>query len=187
MSVFAGRHGHRTHYPLAYLVSVGCYGALRQHLGGAPSLCEFPYYLDSARRPVTLKSVRDTCRARNWTLMAACVSTSGFEAVLGAARTPSVVVNKLKQQASEHLRRTGLDGNRIRRWETGAVCRFIWRSSSAEKAIEAVLAASANSEQFRGLCATLASGSGQEADSEQRRRPIEPPRRSYLRPWKNSS
>jgi len=74
------------------------------------------YLLDRDRRCIVLRSLRETCLHRGWTLLAAHVRTNHVHVVMEADRSAEQVLTTLKAYASRALNRAGLDGPERRRW-----------------------------------------------------------------------
>ena len=126
---------------LTYLITWACYGAwLPGQAGAVPRthnrfgaplpesdarteqqarkrMTHQPYSLDAIRRQVVLKSLREVCSYRGWTLLAAHVRTNHVHVVATADRKP------------EH----------IPRWARHGSTRYLWTSTAVSAAIQYVV------------------------------------------------
>jgi REP element-mobilizing transposase RayT len=78
---------------------------------------EDAYRLDSYRRAIVLKAIKQVCGRRNWTLLAAHVRTTHVHVVVSFDDSaPEAVMNAMKSKASRLLNEAGADCHRRRRW-----------------------------------------------------------------------
>ena len=148
---------------MTYLITFSCYGThLRGHaLGsvdrrknrfGSPSLpptarrvsselarMEYPQYrLDSVRRSAVLRSLRERCHERGWSLLAVHVRETHVHVVVEGACEPERMMNDLKSYASRVLNRAQLDESPRKRWTRHGSTRWLWDSASVSAAIRYV-------------------------------------------------
>jgi REP element-mobilizing transposase RayT len=97
------------------------------------------YLLDSVRRRVVLKSVRDVCAFRGWTLLAAHVRTNHVHLVVTANCKPDLVLNTMKSYSSRSLNQAAIDSPDRRRWARHGSTRYLWTGDAVRAAIQYVV------------------------------------------------
>ena len=150
--------------PLAYLITFSCYGTRlhgdqtesvdrRHNVPGSPFLPEAPsvvsieegqmkgkpYLMDGERRPIVLRSLREVCTHRGWTLLAAHVRSTHVHVVVTSQETPEKVLNAFKSYASRALNQAHLDPPNRRRWTHHGSTRYLWKPKQVAAAIEYVV------------------------------------------------
>ena len=150
--------------PLAYFITFTTYGTWlhgrapgsvdRQHnTPGTPflppdreletrrrnSLRQPPYELDQPRRDVVLRTIREVCQHRSWTLYAVHVRTTHVHVVVAAPASPEKVMSDLKAWSSRRIREAfGEDTDRDR-WTQHGSTRYLNDQRSVEAAIQYVV------------------------------------------------
>ncbi|QDV28305.1 Transposase IS200 like protein [Planctopirus ephydatiae] len=103
------------------------------------SLRQAPYQLDHAHREVVLKTVREVCDHRSWSLHAVHVRSNHVHILLTALPPPEKVMSDLKAWSSRRLRETfGEDADRDR-WTQHGSTRYLNDMKSLESAIAYVI------------------------------------------------
>ncbi len=97
------------------------------------------YLLDAPRRRVVLKSLREACSCRGWTLLAAHVRTNHVHVVTTANCKPEQVMTALKAYGSRALNEHALDGPSRRRWARHGSTRYLWTEDAVRAAIQYVV------------------------------------------------
>ncbi|KTD79219.1 transposase [Legionella waltersii] len=150
--------------PLAYFITFTCYGTWLH--GEKPTsvdrLCntpgtdflvqnpkraqlvkvqmsEPPYLLDHKRRNIVLKSIKEVCTYRKWSLFAAHVRSNHVHLVLHAMSKPEIVMNTIKAYASRQLNESPLDISRMNRWTRHGSTRYLWEEEEVEATIHYVV------------------------------------------------
>jgi Transposase IS200 like len=67
------------------------------------AMTQAPYLLDERARPTVLEAIREVCRHRNWTLLAAHVRTNHTHVIVEAEAKPEKIMNDFKSYASRAL------------------------------------------------------------------------------------
>jgi REP element-mobilizing transposase RayT len=98
-----------------------------------------PYTPDEVRRHAVLRSIKEVCCFRDWTLLAAHVRTNHVHAVVTADCIPEQVMIALKAYSSRELNRMAIDGARRRRWAQHASIRSLWTKEAVAAAVEYVI------------------------------------------------
>ena len=149
--------------PLAYFITFTCYGTwlhgekstsvdrqcktfgtdfLSQNPMRAYSvkkhMFEQPYSLDSPRRSIVLKSIKEVCTCRKWTLLAAHVRTNHVHILVHALISPNQIMNAIKAYASRHLNLSKLD-DRVNRWTRHGSTRYLWKDEHIEPTIRYIV------------------------------------------------
>ena len=150
--------------PLAYFITFSCYGTRlhgdqpesvdrRHNVPRSPFLPEAPsvvsieegqmqqmrYVMDHARRPIVLRSLREVCSHRGWTLLAAHVRSTHVHVVVTSQMSPEKVMNALKSYGSRALNQARLDPPCRRRWAHHGSTRYLWKPNQVAAAIEYVV------------------------------------------------
>jgi REP element-mobilizing transposase RayT len=97
------------------------------------------YVLDAARRNAVLKSIKEVCGYRSWTLLAVHVRTNHVHVVTVADCRPEQVMVAFKAYSSRELNRMGLDGPNRRRWAIHGSTRILWTKACIAAAIDYVV------------------------------------------------
>jgi REP element-mobilizing transposase RayT len=113
-----------------------CYAALRY------SCCRA--HLDTTRREIVLKSLKEVCKHRTWTLLAAHVRSNHVHIVVGADETAERVMNTFKIYASRALNAAGLDSADRNRWSRHGSTRHLYTKDSITAAMHYVWPSSAS-------------------------------------------
>ena len=150
--------------PLAYLITFRTYGTWlhgeqagsvdREHnMPGTPMIPpdpgreaherslmdQPPYELDAPRRDIVLATLREVCRYRRWTLLAAHVRTEHVHIVVQAAATPEKVLNDFKVYASRRLTEAGFENSERKRWTRHGSTRYLWKRAQVIAVIRYIL------------------------------------------------
>jgi len=72
-------------------------------------MAQEPYFLDSVRRQVVLKTMHEVCSYRGWTMLAAHVRTNHVHNVVVANCQPEQVLTAMKAYSSRALNESELD------------------------------------------------------------------------------
>ena len=150
--------------PLAYFISFRCYGTWlhgddrgsvdRLHnvygtplLGADPILHSKrralmkrnPVELDAARRRAVKDAVVDTCSRRGWVLRAINVRTNHVHCVVTADRSPELVMNAFKANATSRMVAESVWRRGIKPWSRHGSTRYLWNENSVVRAIDYVI------------------------------------------------
>lgn len=98
-----------------------------------------PATLNDDRRAVVEATIRQTCTARGWHLIALNVRTNHVHVVLGAESPPEPVLTSLKAWSTRSLREAGLATPTERLWSRHGSTRYLWTASDVEVACEYVI------------------------------------------------
>ena len=98
-----------------------------------------PYLLDRDSRAAVLGALREVCRQRGWSLLAAQVRTNHVHVVVEAGVRPEIVMNAFKSYASRGLNRLGRDGSDRKRWARHGSTRWLWKDQDVQDAIRYVV------------------------------------------------
>ena len=98
-----------------------------------------PLILGARERKSVAAAIEETCRIRNWGLLALNVRTNHVHAVVAANRDSERVRNALKANATRKLREDGLWTHDVSPWARKGSCRNLWNEHSVARAIEYVL------------------------------------------------
>ena len=149
---------------MRYLITFSCYGTRVHGEGiglvdkhhnryGSPYLNPNPnralaerermdqpaYLLDHVRRAIVLTSLQETCRFRNWLLLAADLRTNHVHIVVEANLGPEKVMSDLKAYASRALNAASLDLPDRKRWTRHGSTRWLWKDQAVRDAIKYVV------------------------------------------------
>ena len=149
---------------MIYLITFACYGCHlhgseagsvdRHHNDpGAPILepnaaltaasrermVQAPYALDAIRRNAVLEAIREVCKHRSWTLLAAHVRSTHAHMVVEADAPPERVLNDFRTYSSRRLNQMRLDAPRRNRWARHGSTRWLWLPKHISAAIEYVV------------------------------------------------
>ncbi len=98
-----------------------------------------PLILGAPQRKSIELAVRDTCRIRNWLLLAFNVRTNHVHTVVVANREPDLVLTAFKSNATRRLREENLWLDGISPWARKGSKRRLWNEKSVANAIDYVL------------------------------------------------
>jgi len=98
-----------------------------------------PYLLDRDSRAAVLGALREVCRQRGWSLLAAHVRTNHVHVVVEAEVRPEKVMKDFKSYASRGLNRLGRDGSDRKRWARHGSTRWLWKDQDVQDAIRYVV------------------------------------------------
>jgi REP element-mobilizing transposase RayT len=98
-----------------------------------------PFQLDENCRVVVLAAIREVCKHRGWSLLAAHVRSRHVHVVVNALPPPERVMSDFKAYASRRLSEAGLDGRDRKRWARHGSTRYLWKPEHVEAAIEYVV------------------------------------------------
>ena len=97
------------------------------------------FLLNKSQRIVVDISIRETCKIRNFELLAVNVRTNHLHAVIPAASKPETIINDLKRYATRKLRQNYMVLKDDRVWSRGGSRRYLWKQRHVDKAIDYVL------------------------------------------------
>jgi len=97
------------------------------------------YALDESRRRCVLQSLRTTCEARGWRLLAAHVRATHVHSVISAGEPPERVMTALKAYASRRLNETGFEEPSCKRWTRHGSTRYLWNDKAVAQAVAYVV------------------------------------------------
>jgi REP element-mobilizing transposase RayT len=103
------------------------------------------YLLHEIRRPVVLKTLREVCAWRGWTLLAAHVRTNHVHVVTTADCKPEQVMTAMKAYSSRALNESAVDAPGRRRWARHGSARYLWTKNAVGAAVEYVIREQAES------------------------------------------
>ena len=98
-----------------------------------------PYLLDRDSRAAVLGALREVCRQRGWSLLAAHVRTNHVHVVVEAEVRPEKVMNDFKPYASRGLNRLGRHGSDRKPWARHGSTRWLWKDQDVQDAIRYVV------------------------------------------------
>jgi REP element-mobilizing transposase RayT len=98
-----------------------------------------PYFLDQGSRNVVLKSLREVCLHRDWSLLAAHVRTNHVHVIVEAEVRPEKIMNDFKSYASRSLSRAGFGEANRKRWARHGSTRWLWKDEEVHAAIRYVV------------------------------------------------
>ena len=98
-----------------------------------------PIVLMGKRRGAIKSAIRETCRIRNWNLLAINARTNHVHAVVSADRDRDSVLVAFKANATRRLREEGLWSQPFSPWARKGSCRNLWNEQSVANAIDYVL------------------------------------------------
>jgi len=150
-------------FPLAYHITINCYGCW---LHGEPgsvdrhcnrydsdhppandslfgfereSLTQPPYTLDAARRKAVMAAIKEVCVYRGWILFAAHVRSRHIHAVVQADARPEKVMSDFKAYASRRLNRDGFESKCRKRWARHGSTKYKWTWQEVQNTMNYVL------------------------------------------------
>ena len=151
-------------YPLAYLITLTCYGT-RLHGDGRFSVDRShnqfntpflrpdpprykaehkrlrfrPYHLDCERRRIVGNAFRLLCQERGWDLISYHLRNDHIHLVVGASVERERLLSDLKGEASHQLNLANLDRQLGTRWTRGGSTVYLWTPESVAEAVDYVL------------------------------------------------
>jgi REP element-mobilizing transposase RayT len=154
-----------TDFPLAYLITFRCYGtwlhgdergSIDRHNRryGMPKYPKTehwqkisgdrmkrpPVKLTARMRKAVEKAIRETCKIRNWTLLAINVRTNHVHVVVVIGpKKPGIALNALKANATREMRADGCWTLDVTPWADKGSERYLWNESSVAEAIDYVI------------------------------------------------
>ena len=102
-------------------------------------LISVPILLNSVRRRVVEKAIREVCKFRGYELHALNVRTNHVHMVISAGILPEKIMNALKAYGTRALRKAGLISAKQKVWARHGSTKWIWTEESLEKAVEYVV------------------------------------------------
>jgi REP element-mobilizing transposase RayT len=152
-------------FPLAYLITIRCYGTWlhgdergsmdrRVHNRyGTPKIAPNkalqraeagllkhpPVKLGDPQRAVIEASIREVCDNRGYLLHAVNARTNHVHSVVAAACKPEPVMNTFKAYATRHLREKGLMPPDVKPWSRHGSTRYLWKPHHVDRAIDYVI------------------------------------------------
>jgi len=154
-----------TDIPLAHLITFRCYGTWlhgddrgavdREHnrykepyaqtnprraQHNKEMLKSEPVVLDSSRRASVEKAIRETCKYREWALLAVNVRTNHAHVVVALGEKKSTVaLGAFKANATRQMRDDGCWPFAHSPWVDKGSCRNLWNERNVERAIDYVV------------------------------------------------
>ena len=153
-----------TETPLAYFISIRTYGTwlhgdkrgsidrfhnryrspyiprnVKWHRYNQQCLKTKPFVLGARERRSVEVAIRETCKIRNWTLMAFNVRTNHVHTVVTANRDAGAVRTAFKANATRQLREDGLWRHEFSPWVRKGSKIRLWNERSVARAIDYVL------------------------------------------------
>ncbi len=150
--------------PLAYFITYTCYGtrlhgdergtvdpahnqpespflpANEQRRKVEANLMKQPaFVMDQARRIVVLKTIREVCNHRRWTLLAAHVRTTHVHLVAQGNAVPEKIMNDVKAYSSRRLNEAKLDPPDRIRWTRHGSTIYLWKMDEVEAKVHYTL------------------------------------------------
>jgi len=105
----------------------------------ANKLKRSPFIMNASQRKAVEAAIRETCRIRQWSLLAVNVRTNHVHTVVVANRKASLVLNAFKANATRQLRQDNLWPHAFSPWADKGSKRKLWTERSVARAIEYVL------------------------------------------------
>lgn len=152
-------------YPLAYLITIRTYGTWLhgderssvdvhgKNIFGSPrvyrkenlenrmkeNLKGEVFILNEKQRETVEQSIKETCKIRNYTLLAVNVRTNHLHAVVSAQSKPEIILNGFKSHATRKLKENYLILDDTSVWSRGGSRRYLWKKHHVDLAIDYVL------------------------------------------------
>ncbi len=152
-------------FPLAFLITVRTYGTWLhgdergsvdvhgKNIYGSPKISQSDnlkdrmkenlkdeiFILTEKQREAVEVSIKETCNARNYNLLALNVRTNHLHAVVSAQSKPEIIINGFKSHATRKLKETYLIIKDTRVWSRGGSRRYLWKKHNLDLAIDYVL------------------------------------------------
>jgi REP element-mobilizing transposase RayT len=98
-----------------------------------------PSILKAKHRKSVEAAIRETCKIRNWLLLALNVRTNHVHSVVSANRRASLVLNAFKANATRQLREDRLWPHSFSPWADKGSKKKLWNEHSVAKAIDYVM------------------------------------------------
>lgn len=98
-----------------------------------------PFILDSAQRKAVEESIQETCKIRNYHLLALNVRTNHLHAVVSASSNPEIILNGFKSHATKKLKEDSLISKETKVWSRGGSKRYLWKKHYVDLAVDYVL------------------------------------------------
>ena len=98
-----------------------------------------PLILGARQRKAIETAIRETCKIREWALLAFNVRTNHVHTVVTANRNPELVMIAFKANATRQLREDSLWIHDFSPWVRKGSKRRLWNEQSVERAIDYVL------------------------------------------------
>ena len=154
-----------TDTPLAFLLTFRCYGtwfhgdergSVDSHNNnyGSPRINENPHWLaistnrllhepvslDARRRSSVEKAIRETCKMRNWGMLAINIRTNHVHTVVAiGAKKPEIALIAFKANATRQMRADGVWPFGHSPWAEKGSKRYLWNELSIAEAVEYVV------------------------------------------------
>jgi REP element-mobilizing transposase RayT len=152
-------------FPLAYLITVRCYGTLLHgddslsvdrhglNVYGKPrrepnaqlknvmrqNMTQRAVVLNVRQRAITKEAIKEVCDHRVYSLSAVRVLTNHFHVGVSAHSKPELIADAFKSYTTRKLRQTGLIAHHVRPWARGKSRRYLRKPKHVARAIEYVL------------------------------------------------
>ena len=97
------------------------------------------YTLTDSARKVVREAILTTCRRKDWPVPALHIRVTHIHGVICFKEKPGRAVDALKASASRELNKSGVDGNRKKRWTRGKSAIALWTIDDVRAAIDYVL------------------------------------------------
>jgi REP element-mobilizing transposase RayT len=155
----------RSEFPLAYLITIRCYGTWlhgdervavdrhglnvygrRRRLANTKledlmrrNMKQDAFLLSDGQRTVVKEAINEVCDYRQYDLWAINVLTSHFHAVVSAQSKPEPIADAFKSYSTRKLRAAGLIDKQVRPWARGKSRRYLRKPKHVSRAIDYVL------------------------------------------------
>ncbi|MFT3745705.1 MAG: transposase [Pyrinomonadaceae bacterium] len=94
-----------------------------------------PVILSTDQREIVKIAIKETCKRRDWKLWSVAIQTNHAHAVVSAyPKSPGIVLNALKANATRHLREAGLADHNRSPWGDKGSTRYLWTMESVGNA-----------------------------------------------------
>lgn len=103
------------------------------------NLKEEIFILNEIQREKVEESIKETCKARNYDLLALNVRTNHVHIVVSAQIKPEIITNGLKSHATRKLRENYPILKDLQVWSRGGSNRYLWKKHHVDLAINYVL------------------------------------------------
>ena len=97
------------------------------------------FVFDNQQRKLVEESMRETCKAREYDLLAINVRTNHAHLVVSSASKPERIINGFKSHATRKLRENYLVLKNQKVWSRGGSRRYLWKLRHVDLAIDYVL------------------------------------------------
>lgn len=95
--------------------------------------------LDAKRRASVEKAIGDNCSIRGWDLLAVNVRTNHVHTVIAASKSPELILNALKANATRQMREDGCWRSDSTPWAAKGSTRYLWNEKSVATAVDYVV------------------------------------------------